>query len=461
MKNCVAAQKPYGCTAPGETLFCKGPGALDAYSDIIENTLVPYVLDGPFPDGCFFLQQDRSPVHKARKVSAMLEASGIHQLEWPPNGADCNTIENIWGTDPPALTVTKLRASDSGAYTCKVSYAEGTSQTCTTDVHVAGTEELPLVYDSEGKTVQGKIGPYLEGSSLALTCEAGSDFDLSWHWNSTVLPGKRHIDMKTGVVRSQLNHRNISRSDLNADITCTASNSFGDDFKRTLKLDVWTKPTDIRIRPRPFNEDAAASVECEVLGSRPSPLVTWYLGDHGPLDASFTHDQTDDAVTTSVLTFTAQAGDSGKTLMCVAEHRIIDYKINTSFVVEVQYEPKVVLSLNASRPGAGEDVYLECEIQANPMATHVHWYLNSDPIAAFPLDVYQHTVTLRKTQVTPRDSGEYQCAALSSYGVGRSNVVNIYINEKGSGDLSTHLSVDIQLISFSALASATSYFIFP
>ncbi|XP_040078673.1 hemicentin-2-like [Ixodes scapularis] len=256
-----------------------------------------------------------------------------------------------------------------------------------------------------------------------------SDFDLSWHWNSTVLPGKRHIDMKTGVVRSQLNHRNISRSDLNADVTCTASNSFGDDFKRTLKLDVWTKPTDIRIRPRPFNEDAAASVECEVLGSRPSPLVTWYLGDHGPLDASFTHDQTDDAVTTSVLTFTAQAGDSGKTLMCVAEHRIIDYKINTSFVVEVQYEPKVVLSLNASRPGAGEDVYLECEIQANPMATHVHWYLNSDPIAAFPLDVYQHTVTLRKTQVTPRDSGDYQCAALSSYGVGRSNVVNIYIND--------------------------------
>lgn len=77
-------------------------------------------------------------------------------------------------------------------------------------------------------------------------------------------------------------------------------------------------------------------MECEVLGSRPSPLVTWYLGDHGPLDASFTHDQTDDAVTTSVLTFTARAGDSGKTLMCVAEHRIIDYKINTSFVVEVQ-----------------------------------------------------------------------------------------------------------------------------
>ncbi|KAG0424611.1 hypothetical protein HPB47_028167 [Ixodes persulcatus] len=70
----------------------------EAYCDIIENTLVPYVLDGSFPDVCFFLQQDRSPVHEARRVSAMLEASGIHQLEWPPNGADCNPIENIWGT---------------------------------------------------------------------------------------------------------------------------------------------------------------------------------------------------------------------------------------------------------------------------------------------------------------------------------------------------------------------------
>ncbi|CAN7988346.1 unnamed protein product, partial [Ixodes hexagonus] len=173
---------------------------------------------------------------------------------------------------------------------------------------------------------------------------------------------------------------------------------------------------------RPFSEGSAASVECEVLGSRPSPLVKWYLGDHGPLDASFTHDQTEDAVTTSVLTLSAREEDTGKVLMCVAEHRIIDYKINTSFIVDVQYEPKLFLSSNSSRPDVGQDVSFECHIRAKPEATHVHWYFNSDPIEALPLEAYQDTVTLSKTHVTHLDSGEYQCAALSSFGVGRSNV---------------------------------------
>lgn len=50
------------------------------YCDVIDKTLVPYVLDRPFPDGCYLLQQDRSPVHRARRVSAMLEALGMCQL---------------------------------------------------------------------------------------------------------------------------------------------------------------------------------------------------------------------------------------------------------------------------------------------------------------------------------------------------------------------------------------------
>ncbi|KAK8787356.1 hypothetical protein V5799_022868 [Amblyomma americanum] len=42
----------------------------DKYQDIIEQVLIPYTLDGPFPDGCFLFQHDRSPIHTARYVNS-------------------------------------------------------------------------------------------------------------------------------------------------------------------------------------------------------------------------------------------------------------------------------------------------------------------------------------------------------------------------------------------------------
>ncbi|KAH7951922.1 hypothetical protein HPB52_015430 [Rhipicephalus sanguineus] len=69
----------------------------NSYVDIIEQVLLPFLLDGPFTDGLFVFQHDRSPIHTAKCVRATLEGLGINVLEWPPKGADVNIIENIWG----------------------------------------------------------------------------------------------------------------------------------------------------------------------------------------------------------------------------------------------------------------------------------------------------------------------------------------------------------------------------
>lgn len=68
-----------------------------SYCDIIKETLVPYALNGPFPDGFYWLQHDRSPVHTARLAGATLDSCGVLRLPWPPSGADVNPIENLWG----------------------------------------------------------------------------------------------------------------------------------------------------------------------------------------------------------------------------------------------------------------------------------------------------------------------------------------------------------------------------
>ncbi|KAM7298449.1 hypothetical protein ISCGN_019044 [Ixodes scapularis] len=68
----------------------------ETYSDIVEQVMLPYVLDGPFTDGVFLLQQDGAPIHTARSVTNLLDSLGIMRLDWPARSPDLNIIENVW-----------------------------------------------------------------------------------------------------------------------------------------------------------------------------------------------------------------------------------------------------------------------------------------------------------------------------------------------------------------------------
>lgn len=68
-----------------------------AYCELLDVHLIPHALNGPFPDGCFLLQHDYSPIHTARAVQALLEERAVRVLDWTPKGADFNIIENVWG----------------------------------------------------------------------------------------------------------------------------------------------------------------------------------------------------------------------------------------------------------------------------------------------------------------------------------------------------------------------------
>ncbi|KAH6934660.1 hypothetical protein HPB50_026721 [Hyalomma asiaticum] len=81
----------------GPLVRIEGTFNASSYCDIVKETLVPYAQDGPFPDGFYWLQHDRSPVHTARLAEAALDSCGVLRLPWPPSGADLNPIENVWG----------------------------------------------------------------------------------------------------------------------------------------------------------------------------------------------------------------------------------------------------------------------------------------------------------------------------------------------------------------------------
>lgn len=84
----------------------------DDYMDILQYTLVPYLLDGPFPDGLFWLQQDGASVHTARRVKELLDNLGVPIFEWMARSPDFNIIENVWGLMKKTTFEQKDRVND-------------------------------------------------------------------------------------------------------------------------------------------------------------------------------------------------------------------------------------------------------------------------------------------------------------------------------------------------------------
>lgn len=87
--GCISIYGP-GCLVPVE-----GNMDSDKYVGILKSSLLP-VAEAWFGDEEWFFQQDNARCHTSRKTHQHMQSMDLQTLDWPPNSADLNCIENVW-----------------------------------------------------------------------------------------------------------------------------------------------------------------------------------------------------------------------------------------------------------------------------------------------------------------------------------------------------------------------------
>ncbi|KFM60636.1 Nephrin, partial [Stegodyphus mimosarum] len=272
--------------------------------------------------------------------------------------------------------------------------------------------------------MQDVIGPYDEGSSVSLFCEA-SDGEplpsLTW-WKGNILIDDTYNITPQEVVRNEVLLTDLQRSDLMVDITCQASNTnLTKPRTGVVMLDLNLRPLEVKVMPRrrPLSVGWIAQLTCEARGARPQALLTWWR--EGKEVQGTTETVLEDGnLTMSTYAFTPKPEDNGKSVTCKASHPTLPVEpISDTVTLNVHYTPQLKLALGASNRHSaikeGSDVYFECNIKANPSVTEVTWFMDDEQLtsnASKGIIVNNQSLILQK--VGREHRGLYRCQAINT-----------------------------------------------
>ncbi|KAF8773189.1 B-cell receptor CD22 like protein [Argiope bruennichi] len=337
---------------------------------------------------------------------------------------------------PPLLKIFPIRKSDQGDYKCRVDLRRSR-----TFIHYIRLKIIVppkvVITDEHGQTMQDVIGPYDEGSSVSLFCEA-SDGEplpsLTW-WKGNILIDDTYNITPQEVVRNELLLTDLQRSDLLVEITCQASNTnLTKPRVGLVMLDLNLRPLEVKVMPRrrPVSVGWIAQLTCEARGARPQAELTWWR-EGKEVEGTTETVLEDGNLTMSTYAFTPKAEDNGKSLTCKATHATLEMEpISDTITLNVHYAPQLRLALGTSNQHSsikeGNDVYFECNIKANPAVTEVTWYADDEQLVTnISRGIHVNNQSLILQKVGRENRGMYRCQATNTEGEGESDVVKLDI----------------------------------
>ncbi|KAK7862758.1 hypothetical protein R5R35_002521 [Gryllus longicercus] len=284
--------------------------------------------------------------------------------------------------------------------------------------------------NEEGREIEGAaLGPFAEGASTVVRCVAEGGRPLpqvSWWRDGAPLAAEEDAlqAQQQAFAQSTLRVGPLARADLGSELQCRAANSdLVPPLRRSLAIDLLLPALGVRLvgPNRPLSARITQDVQCQAVGARPSPRLSWRLAGV-PLHGARQTSSADGNVTTSTLPLAPTAQDLGRELECAVGG---GSTLRDAWRLDVRYVPEVSLdlgaNLNASFIREGDDVYFECSVRAHPWIHKVVWKHQGRPLHSnASAGVILSNQTLVLQSVRNHSSGDYTCVASNAEGDGES-----------------------------------------
>ncbi|KAM7313209.1 nephrin [Ixodes scapularis] len=339
---------------------------------------------------------------------------GLHNAKvWKDDAWDAR-----FSLRPLSLVLSGVRGDHEGVYVCRVDFRQ--AQTINRQVHlvVVVPPSAPVIRDAVGRPLNSSV-TVADGDSLTLLCSAHGGrptAKVTW-WRD----GGRLEDEPSEAGGSVLRLGPLDRRDLLATLTCRASNNnISEPLATSVVVDMILGPLSVSIVGGQPTLEAGrpSSLRCVSSGSRPPATLSWWKGTQRlPATADGS---------ASTLTITPVTEDDGQQLSCRAvNEQLPQASLEDLVTLRVLYKPLLTLRLgNRLREDSileNHDVYLECNVAANPPVVDITWLFDGHDLqtnTTAGVIVSNRSLVLQKVGRSAR--GEYQCAASNALGQSRS-----------------------------------------
>ncbi|XP_050084941.1 nephrin isoform X2 [Anopheles aquasalis] len=340
---------------------------------------------------------------------------------------------------PAMLEILHTKPTDSGIYRCRVDFHKSPTRHSRVQLTVIVPPEKLLIVDEKGSHIRHYIlGPYNEGATINITCISTGGRPLpkvQWWYDNKVI-NNTSVVLSDKRVRNTLVLHRLERKHLKSVFTCqAANNNVTNPISASITLDMNLRPLSVRLqgKNRPLSANHTYDLQCEVLGSRPAPTITWWKGSTQMRGHQETTDP-DGNITVSILSFRPTIDDKGKYLSCRAEMAVIpDAGKEDGWKLDIYHVPVVTLEYGTnynytSSIPEGVDVYFECNIKSNPWVYKVIWRHYGKELVNNPSEgVTVSNQSLVLQNVSRSRAGLYTCVGSNREGDGESNPVHLDI----------------------------------
>ncbi|KAL7637586.1 UNVERIFIED_CONTAM: hypothetical protein RMT77_012314 [Armadillidium vulgare] len=438
--------------------------------------LLPCDINPPTPTDApilvlFYVENKKTPIYSLDSRDSSLY-SAYHWCD--PELEDRVDMQVDYGNQ--GLLLHRIRSSDEGLYRCRVDFKASPTRNSRVRLDVIEPPRHMLITSKwkDERVVSKVAGPFPEGAEVLLSCQVmgGKPSPKVTWWHEGSMLDDVTETRTNQMTRNSLQLPPMTRDDLLKNLTCQAVNSnLTSPLSSTVSVDLAFPPTNVRIRRQKENGYSRPSevgqkvivvtegeknfLTCDVEGSRPQALIHWDIDGTNVNEKYETITSpkggkklSETAVISSTLVLIPRAFERDSTVTCRALNPLLpDQMLFDTAKLNVLYKPRVSLSegkkIDLDDVKEGNDIYFECQVDANPSATKIVWARNNTPLyhnSSEGVLLSSTGTSLILQDVTRAASGTYTCMATNSKGSTTSNTLSMkvkYIPVCGSTNEST------------------------